>query len=758
MKRIFALLLLPLTLPILAAPEDELLEPEKAFALSTRVLDAQTLEASWKIAPGYYMYRDKFRFELIGGGATLKPAVIPPGKVKSDPTFGSVETHVKLVTIRVPVERQGNAAQSIRVRVTGQGCNEPIGVCYPPLTQEVSYSLPPLKVAAAGTTDLKEVGSLKDLARSLDTGSGALEPVDPEKAFVVSVEPAGADALKVRFEIADCCYLYRDKVNFELVPAAGGNLPDGVKLGTIKLPTGKTKVDEFIGKTEVYTKPFEVKVPVKGLASAGDIALKVGYQGCSEKGVSICYPPTTKTFAFKGGTAIAAAEAGAPASSPVAPARTPNNKFIAYVLGAFGIGLLLTFTPCVLPMIPILSSVIVGSAKDRHISKLEGGMMSSAYVLGTAATYTIAGVIAGATGEQLQAYFQNPVALTVFAAIFVLLALSMFGFYELQMPSFIQSHLHSHSHDVHSRFRHLKGGALIGLFGMGMLSALIVGACVSPLLISALGVAIANRDPVLGGAIMFSMALGMGVILIAIGVGAGFLLPKAGTWMNKVKHVFGVLLLGLAIYLLGFIPQVPVLLLWAALLIIVGVYLGATQSLPHDAGGWQYLWKGMGTVTLIWGVAALLGGFAGNRDIMSPLPINLSGAVAASAGAPADDEHLFERVKTLQELNDRLAQAKAAGKPVLLDYYADWCTDCLRMEKSTFRDARVREQLKGRFALLQADVTDPNDAEVKALKKRFDVFGPPAMLFFGADGAERRELRAYGFRTVDDFLAILGKL
>jgi thiol:disulfide interchange protein DsbD len=366
-------------------------------------------------------------------------------------------------------------------------------------------------------------------------------------------------------------------------------------------------------------------------------------------------------------------------------------------------------------------------------------------------------VIAGATGEQLQAYFQNPVALGVFATIFVLLALSMFGFYELQMPSFIQSHLHSHSHDVHSRFRHLKGGALIGLFGMGMLSALIVGACVSPLLISALGVAIANRDPVLGGAIMFAMALGMGVILIAIGVGAGFLLPKAGTWMNQVKHVFGVLLIGLAIYLLGFIPQVPVLLLWAALLIIVGVYLGATQSLPSGASGWQVLWKGLGTVSLIWGVVALLGGFTGNRDIMSPLPINLSSAGVGIAGAPAD-EHIFERVKSMQELDGRLAQAKAVGKPVILDYYADWCTDCLRMEKSTFRDPRVREQMKSRFVLLQADVTDPNSAEVKALKKRFDVFGPPAMLFFGADGAERRELRAYGFRTVDDFLAMMGKV
>jgi thiol:disulfide interchange protein DsbD len=384
--------------------------------------------------------------------------------------------------------------------------------------------------------------------------------------------------------------------------------------------------------------------------------------------------------------------------------------------------------------------------------------MSGAYVLGTAATYTIAGVIAGASGEQLQAYFQNPWALGIFAALFAALALSMFGFYELQMPSFIQSHLHSQSQHMQGRFKHVKGGALFGLFGMGMLSALVIGACVSPLLISALGVAIANRDPVLGGAIMFSMALGMGVILIAIGVGAGFLLPKAGPWMNRVKHVFGVLLIAVAIYLLGLIPEVPVLLLWAALLIIVGIYLGATQSLAHGASGWQYLWKGVGTVSLIWGVAAMLGGFVGNRDVLSPLPLNLSGGVSVSGGATAATEaHLFQRVASLDELDRKLAEAKRAGKPVLLDYFATWCTDCVRMEKATFNQARVQEEMK-RFVLLQADVTDPNDPQTKAIKARYGVFGPPAMLLFDKDGSERRELRTYGFKGPDDFVALLRKI
>jgi thiol:disulfide interchange protein DsbD len=746
MKRLPALLaLLAFSAVIFAAPDDELLEPDKAFALSTRVIDGRTIEANWKIAPGYYLYRDKFKFESLDPAVTPKPAVLPAGKRKTDPLFGDVETYVKSVSARVPLDRTGDGAKTVRVKITAQGCNEPVGVCYPPIVKEVEFRLPVLvATAAAAPKSGGTLSSLKDLARSVAPASDGLEPVDPERAFVVQIAPAGTDAVMVRFEIDECCYLYRDKTTFKLAGTSGG-----VQLGKIQLPSGKVKADEFVGKTEVYEKPFEVLVPISGLAGAGaDAALAVGYQGCSEKGVAICYPPAIKTFNLRG-MAVAT-------SAPSTP-KAPDKKFIAYVLGAFGIGLLLTFTPCVLPMIPILSSVLVGSAADRRITKLEGGLMSSAYVLGTAATYTIAGVIAGATGEQLQAYFQSPWALGIFAALFVALSLSMFGLYELQMPSFLQSHLHSQSQHMQGRFKHIKGGALFGLFGMGMLSALVIGACVSPLLISALGVAIANRDPVLGGAIMFSMALGMGVILIAIGVGAGFLLPKAGPWMDRVKHVFGVLLIAVSIYLLGLIPEVPVLLLWAALLIIVGIYLGATQSLPHGASGWQYLWKGVGTASLIWGVAAMLGGFVGNRDILSPLPLNVGAVSVSGKGAAGAEAHRFQRVGSLAELDQQLAEAKRAGKPVLLDYFATWCTDCVRMEKATFSEARVQQEMK-RFVLLQADVTDPNNPQTKAIKSRFGVFGPPAILFFDKDGKEQRDLRTYGFRGPDDFIALLRKI
>ncbi len=741
-----------------AAVEDDLLEPDKAFALTTRVVDGNTLEASWKIAPGYYMYRDKFKFESLDDSVTFKPVVIPAGKVKDDPFFGKTEIHTKSVSVRVPLERRPDGGHEARLKITSQGCNEPIGVCYPPITKEVRFKLPAL-IAKAAAAEPKasggQIASLKDLAKAVEPASNA-EPVDPAKAFRIDVTSVGADALLARFIIEDCCYLYRDKTSFTLTRRDGSKAD--IQLGNVILPKGKTKTDEFLGKTEVYYRGFEVRLSVSGMQTArGDYLLKVGYQGCSEKGVTICYPPAAKTIALTAGggklTVTGAAEAGA-ASTPEKPQRDMSGFLLAIVV-AFGVGLLLTFTPCVLPMIPILSSVIVGSS-DRHVTKLEGGLLSSAYVLGTAVTYTIAGVIAGATGEQLQAYFQHPAAIVTFGAVLGFLALSMFGFYELRLPSFLQSKLHEHSADIHLKTRHTKVGAFFGVFGMGLIAALIVGACVSPLFISALGVAITSRDPVLGGAIMFSMALGMGAILIAIGVGAGFLLPKAGAWMERVKYVFGVMLLAVAIYLLGFLPQVPVLLLWAALFIVSGVYLGATQSLPAGASGWRYLWKGLGTVLLIWGVLALLGGFAGHRDFMNPLPISsLGSAAGVPAGAPATAEHLFERVKTLRELEGRLAEAKAARKPVMIDYYADWCTDCLRMEKATFAQPHVRSEMQGRFVLLQVDVTDPTDPEVKAMKQRFGVFGPPAMLFFDASGAEQRDLRAYGFRAPDELLGLL---
>jgi thiol:disulfide interchange protein DsbD len=314
---------------------------------------------------------------------------------------------------------------------------------------------------------------------------------------------------------------------------------------------------------------------------------------------------------------------------------------------------------------------------------------------------------------------------------------------------------------MHQQAKGWFGGELIGAFILGLISALIIGACVSPVLVSVLGGAILAQDPVLGGAIMFALAHGQGAILVALGVGAGFLLPRAGKWMDSVKHLFGALLIAVAIYLLGYLPQVPVLFLWAAFFIISGVYLGATQSLPENASGWRYLVKGAGTFLLIWGVLALLGGFAGQRDFLHPLPplssISTSLAPGPTTAPGAAVGQLFERIHSLSDLDKRMADAKAAGKPVIIDYYADWCTDCLRMEKATFADPRVRQALAG-FARLQPDVTNTGDGEVEAMKKRFRVYGPPALVLVNSRGEPASGGPIYGFHDADELLSLLGKL
>jgi thioredoxin:protein disulfide reductase len=741
MNRIFAFLLCVFAVsPVHAVSEpQELLDPDQAFALSVRVRDAETIEASWKIAKGYYMYRDKFSFESLDPALTLKPAIIPTGKKKEDPSFGVVETYINTVTIRLPIGQRASGAQTAKLRITAQGCNEPVGVCYPPMVKELSVVLP-LKVAAADTKS-GGVKSLKDLVGLIEPSNNQ-EFLPPDQAFMLATEVTDANTITARVRIAQGYYLYRDKSNVKLTRG------DGVKLGKPDITRGQVKDDPYLGKTEVLHDELGIRIPLERRnALATDVELEIGYQGCAEKG--ICYPPTTKKVSLR----LPAAGTDKPAIVPLV-SKTPTvegNGYFSYILAAFGVGLLLTFTPCVLPMIPILSGMIVRSG-DQTISKLQGGLLSYSYVLGTAATYTAAGVLAGATGGQLQAYFQNPWAIGSFATILSLLALSMFGLFDLQMPSFIQSRLHYHSHKV-------KGGSYVGAFFLGIVSALIVGACVSPVLLSVLGVAITTKDPILGGGIMFAMAHGQGIILVAVGVGAGFLLPKAGPWMDRVKYVFGVMLIGVAIYLLGTLPQIPVLILWSILLIVTAVFLGATQSLPKEANGWQYLWKGFGTFLLVWGILALFGGLLGERDILKPLPLqNLasltSGAPATAASLPSGE--LFHRYSQPNDIDHALASAKREGKPVILDFYATWCTDCVRMEKTTFADPRVRAALRN-YVLLQADVTDNNDASI-AIKQKFGVFGPPALLLFGTDGSEKTDLRFYGYRNAEEFLALLGKV
>jgi thiol:disulfide interchange protein DsbD len=571
----------------------------------------------------------------------------------------------------------------------------------------------------------------------LDNPSGQTEFLDPDEAFQLNLEIAGEGMLAARFLIAKGYYLYRDKMGYNQV---GGT----AKLGTYSLPPGLAKQDDYFGNVEIYEDEVNILLPVSTkhlpIPGAATIALVATYQGCAEKG--ICYPPIEKSFSM-----VLPGEL-TQVSQPAVSMPMTSARLAGYLAAAFATGLLLSFTPCVLPLIPILSSVIAG--QGSVIRRRRTGALSIAYVLGMAATYTAIGAVAGATGEQLQAYFQNVWAIGAVSLILALMALSLFGLYTVQMPGFLQSRLADRSD-------RLAGGTLGMIFALGILSALVVGACVSPLLISILSIAFLKGNPVLGGALMFSVALGMGVILICIGFGAGFLLPKAGPWMESVQRMFGFMLLAVAIYLLGAIPTVPVLFLWAILLIGAAGYIGS-KSLLSLSGHPRQLGSGIALILIAWGMLALVGGISGKRDILQPVTISwLQKIDYSSPTSNATNGLVFAQVSGLKELNQHLASAQATGKPVLLDYYADWCTDCIRMKKTTYSDSRVVTALR-RFVVLQVDVTNPRLPDSRAIKHHYNVFGPPAILFIDTTGAELSVHRLYGYRSADELLLLIDRI
>ena len=576
-----------------------------------------------------------------------------------------------------------------------------------------------------------ETDSVKTLQKLLGQDANEQTFLDPDTAFVLSIQPIADNQLRAVFQIANGYYLYRHKMRFESMDASS-------PLGQYTLPPGETQDDEYFGRVSIYPQDVAVNLPLLNQRSSKQVLIKASYQGCAKKG--ICYSPIEKIIP------VVFNNTSGPDPRQTSTSSMTLESLIGYLAAALGAGLLLSFTPCVLPLIPIISGIIVGQRAPA--SRLRGGGIATVYVLGTAATYAVIGALAGATGEQLQAYFQNAWAIGFVSSVLTLMALSMFGLFTLQLPSSLQSW-------VSSRSDTLSGGSIVMIFLLGALSALIVGACVSPLLVSILSVAILNGDPALGAALMFAMALGMGVILITLGFGADIMLPRAGAWMTRVNHIFGVGLLAVAIYLLQAIPAIPVLLLWAMLFIITGVYMGATQGLPTQAGGLRYLTKGVGTVLLIWGVLAMIGGFTGHRDILHPISLDgLSGKNRIVGSSPNTGEVSFIAIHRLEDLNRQMTLAKRNQQPVFLDYYADWCADCVRMKKTTFRNKDVVDTL-AKFVCLQVDVTNPNDPGLSALKQAYGVFGPPAMLFFNPEGIEIKQNRTYGYRSSEMFLSLV---
>lgn len=553
----------------------------------------------------------------------------------------------------------------------------------------------------------------------------------PEEAFNVTATHSIGQGVMLSIMLGEKIYLYDDKITLELTKPKTVNI-----LQWVERPKAESYHDELTQRQS-----FELFVPqslLENEVQKGSFTLKFSYQGCSEMG--ICYQPMTKEFTFnlKGGSVVE----GTPLSEQDSIAQSFMSGNVALVLlSFFGFGLLLSLTPCVFPMIPILSSIIV-SQPSVSMSAKKGLWLSLVYVLAMSLAYTIAGVLAALFGANLQASMQNPWIIGIFSAVFVFLAFSMFGFYELKMPSFIQNRVNKKTGEAQAQ-------GVLGIAVMGFLSALIVGPCVAAPLAGALIYIGQSGDALLGGSALFVMSLGMGVPLLLIGTTAGRYMPRPGMWMQNITAFFGVMLLGVAIWMLSrIIPSFVSMSLWAVLIISSSIYFGALESFREQTKGWQKVLKSILFMALVYGVALLVGFLSGATNPLAPFEkFTAKEGVSASTSST-----LFTKIKTIEELNLAL---KNTEKPVMLDFYADWCVNCVEFEQFTFSDARVKAKLE-KFTLLKADVTK-NSNDDKVLQKAFTIYGPPAILFF-KEGKEVSELRLAGFKNADEFLAHLEKV
>lgn len=700
----------------------------------------------------------------------------------------------RLVTVAVPANMLAAAASQppVSANAGAQKAANPAKVAQLAQLMGVAPAKPataqsPAPGTTPGTSSDGSTGDKQDALQILSGATfGNTQPqfLDPEVAFQLDTRVDADATLHVRWRIEPAYYLYRHKFGFRVLNATKP------VLGAPRISPGERKTDEYFGEVEVYYGAAEAVVPFIAKPNTDAIEVEVTYQGCADAG--LCYPPIKKTFAHTlpagfsvlrsanastspptsgamasqaGGTSQAqstqdqatqgqsvqetVAQGIAVTTQPVTM-RSEQDQLAGLLAGGnlwliiaafFGGGLLLSLTPCVFPMVPILSSIIVG--QGDKLSRARAFVLSFVYVQGMAITYTVVGIVAGKSGANLQVFFQDPWVLSVFALIFVLLALSMFGFYELQLPASWQSRLS----EVSNR---QQGGSYTGVAVMGVLSALIVGPCVAPPLFGALAYISTTGDAFLGGVALYALSMGMGVPLLLVGISAGEILPRAGAWMDAVKRVFGVALIGVAIFFLErILPGWITMLLWAALLIVSAIYMGALDAVEAAASGWRRLWKGMGLVALTYGVLLMVGASAGNTDPLQPL-----GGVGLGSNSTAKKLE-FRWVKGPAGLDAALAEAQAAGRPAMLDYYADWCIACKEMDKYTFSDPKVQAALAN-VVLLKTDVTK-DDAEDKALMKRFGLYGPPTIQFFPPGRAEVAGYRVVGFMDAAKFKAHVDK-
>ncbi len=710
------------------AQQREVLPPQEAFPYAAEAGE-ERLRLEFAVLDGYYLYRERFGFASGTDGVTLGAPSYPSGEMHEDEFFGRQEIYRGEFAIEIPYTRT-SGADELDLEVRLQGCAD-IGLCYPPQRWNRDVALPE-------GTSTSGAGPISGLIGGASADDGGLLPA--EEAFVMNARFDAANELTVSWQIEPGYYLYRDKLGFEAEGEIG--------LGEPQLPEGTPHNDLNFGDVTVFYDYVEAVIPFSR-ASPEEIpvTIRASYQGCREG--SVCYPPDTRTMSISvppssdfemSGTGSGAGERVS--EQDQLAARILNGSWWL-VLGTFyALGLGLAFTPCVLPMVPILSGIIAGQGT---VSAGRGFALSASYVLGMAVTYTAAGALAAMAGEQVQAIFQKPWIIGLFAGLFVALGLAMVGVFNLQMPAGLQTRLSSLANRQ-------TAGTFAGTAAIGALSALIVTACVAPPLVATLAVIGQSGDVVRGASALFVLSLGMGSPLLLVGASAGRLLPKAGPWMNAVKAAFGVMMFGLAIWMLErVLPGTLTLTLWALLVFLTGVFLGAFEPLPASPGPQRRLAKGLGVLACLYGALMLIGATLGGENPLRPLP---RGAAlgAGLMGAQQQEEALdFRAIESVAALDAALSEARAAGQPVMVDFTADWCVSCQEMEEYTFPDADVVAALEP-FMLLRADVT-ANDADDKALLNYFNSFGPPTIAFFDRGGTEHEGYKLVGYVPADDFAA-----
>jgi len=703
----------------LAIGEDEFLPPEDAFKY-TVAADEQNVTVEWRATKGYYLYKKRLGLAAASPGVTVGESVYPKGEIHKDEYFGEQEVFRDTFKVSAPL-KGAKAGDTVALKLKWQGCAD-AGLCYPPSVWDAS-----VKVAAA-----THATTADKLFEKKPVVEGEEEFLDPDVAFVLTGEAQSTNNIQLNWRITDGYYLYKQRI--KLAPANAAQ-----SVGAIVLPKGEAHHDDYFGDQEVYRQSLDASFSVPP-SDAKTVEVNVTYQGCADAG--LCYPPITKTLSISlEGAPTAAAAAATPAGGGYVSeqdsyaAKIKNGNIFLVLATFFGAGLLLAFTPCVLPMVPILSGIIAGSGEN--VSTRRSFLLSVAYVLGMAFTYTAAGIAAGAIGQgfNLQATFNQPWIIIVFSLLFVVLAASMLGLFTIEMPGFIQTRLSSKSNEQ-------QAGTYIGVGVMGALSALIVSACVAPPLIAALTVISQTGDVVRGGAALFVMSIGMGTPLLLVGASAGKLLPRAGAWMDTIKNLFGVLFLGVAAWMLSrIVPGWAILILWTVpALVLCWVLMRArAKSTPG-----KLVLRVLGVAAGAYALLLIVGAARHATNPLAPIP-ELAGGVQKQLE--------FKRIKTVADLEREVAAAKTAGKSVMLDFYADWCVSCKEMEHNTFTAADVQRAL-GNTTLLQADVT-LNDEQDRELLKHFGIFGPPTIAFYGADGEERRNFRVVGFMKAAEFAAVI---